>query len=191
MDSSSRLFLVRARSALWGLLALFALGCVWSVDESAFLTDEERQKITELVLSVAEDPTVPLDPAKAELWSLLGKYGRPPRLRLDRLQTQFIRIGEGHHLFWEDARQAVRDRRAVKSPLRAQWEEELLKAGWVSKKQLDRFDELMNTLANEEPMTANHGVELALSQEMVDEISKSWNAREFQEAVSNLLTPPQ
>jgi len=111
-------------------LSLLA-GCVMS-DPAFPLTSEDCQKITELVLAVAEDPEETVKTSREELWTILNKHGSPTEKQIDRLKIRFRRIAEGHHLFWLDAREALKSHRRVKSPARAQWEEQLEKDGWLS-----------------------------------------------------------
>jgi len=165
-------------------------GCMAGGDGEAVLTPEERQKITEIVLSVAEEPEETVKPAHDELWTILKKHGPPSDKLLGRLKPRFLTIGEGHHLFWLDAREALKSRRMVKSPDRARWEEGLAKEGWLSPQQQARFDDLMKQVMAEEPIASNHGVEVSLSSTMVDEIVNSWDERELERSVAYLLTPP-
>jgi len=154
------------------------------------LTSEERQKITELVLSVAEDPEETVQPARAEIWAILKKHGRPSGRELEELKAQFLVIGRGHPLFWQDAREALQSHRMVKSPDRTRWEEELARAGWLSDPQRARFDALMKQVIEEEPIPSNHGVDVSLSGQMVEEIVNSWDERELEQSVTALLIPP-
>ncbi|MBI3610229.1 MAG: hypothetical protein HY204_05955 [Nitrospirae bacterium] len=170
-------------------LVLF-LGCAADGDEAVSLTPEERQKITELVLAVTEDPQDTVVSAHEELWSILKKHGPPSERQIGRFKDRFLTIGEGHHLFWRDAREALRSRHRVKSPARVRWEERLEKDGWLSQKQRDRFDDLMSHVVSEEPISSNHGVEVSLSGTMVDEIVNSWDEQELERSVAYLLTPP-
>jgi hypothetical protein len=170
-------------------LSLF-LGCASGNGGTAFLTPEERQKITELVLSVAEDPEESVRPAREELWAILRRHGSPSPRQLEGLRTQLLIIGRGHPLFWRDAQEALQAHRMVKSPDRARWEGGLAQAGWLSDLQRTRFDDLMKQVIEEEPIPSNHGVEVPLSRQMVDEIVNGWDERELERSVATLLTPP-
>jgi len=170
-------------------LSLF-LGCNSDGAGTGSLTTEERQKITELVLSVAEDPEETVQPAREEIWSILKRHGPPSSRELETLKTQFLVIGRGHLLFWRDAREALQGHRMVKSPDRARWEEGLARAGWISDSQRARFDALMKQVIKEEPIPSNHGVEVSLSRQMVEEIVNGWDERELEQSVAALLTPP-
>lgn len=177
--------------SIFFLLGLLLLpGCVPNDDDAMSLTSEERQKVTELVLSVAEDPEERVKSAQGELWAILRKHGPPSGSQLGRLKPLFLTIGEGHYLFWLDAREALKSHRMVKSPNRARWEEQLVRNGWLSSQQRDRFDDLMKQVMEEEPIPSNHGVEVSLSSTMVDEIVNSWDERELERSVTYLLTPP-
>jgi len=170
-------------------LSLF-LSCVSDRNEAVSLTSEERQKITELVLSVAEDPEETVNPAREEIWAILKRHGQPSSRELETLKAQFLFIGRGHPLFWLDAREALQGHRMVKSPDRARWEEGLARAGWLSDSQRARFDALMKQVIEEEPIPSNHGVEVSLSRQMVEEIVNSWDERELEQSVAALLIPP-
>ena len=165
-------------------------GCTLSRDETAVLTDTERYQITDLVLSVAQDPAEMLKPVREEVWSILHEHQPISGELRDLLEIRFITIGEGHRLFWLDARDAVRRHEPVKSPGRARWEDRMVKDGWLSPVQRDQFGDLMALVATEEPIPSNHGVEISLNPEMVDEIANSWDEQEFRRAVSELLAPP-
>jgi hypothetical protein len=177
-------------SVLFGVSLPFGLGCVSGVRDEVSLSSEERQKITEIVLSVAEDPDETVKPARDKLWSILKKRGAPSVGALGRLKNQLLFIGEGHHLFWLDAREALKSRHMVKSPDRARWEERLTEEGWLSATQRIRFDGLMKQVMEEEPIPTNHGVEVALNATMVDEIVNSWDRQELERSIALLLTPP-
>ena len=99
-------------------------------------------------------------------------------------------IGRGHPLFWLDAREALESHRMVKSPERTRWEEGLARTGWLSDSQRARFDVLMKQVIEEEPISSNHGVEVSVSRQMVEEIVNSWDERELEQSVAALLTPP-
>jgi hypothetical protein len=176
-------------SILLGSLFLW-LGCHSGGDGSPALTTKDRQKITELVLSVAEDPEDTIKPAREELWSILGDQGSLSAASLGHLQTRFMLIGEGHRLFWLDAREALRIHRPVISAERARWEERLTRDGWLSELQRGRFEALMKRVVDEEPIPSNHGVEVSLSPEMVEEIVNSWDEGELRRSVAYLLKPP-
>lgn len=165
-------------------------GCVPDDDAAMSLTSEERQKVTELVLAVTEDPEETVKSAHDELWTILRKHGSPSEKQLGRLKSRFLTIGEGHRLFWLDARESLKSHRMVKSPDRARWEEQLARDGWLSARQRDRFDDLMKQVMEENPIPSNHGVEVSLSSTMVDEIVNSWDERELERSVTYLLTPP-
>ncbi|MBI3995318.1 MAG: hypothetical protein HY349_05015 [Nitrospirae bacterium] len=169
---------------------LLLSGCVGGGGAES-LTSEERQKITELVLSVAEDPEETVKPAQEELWAILKQHGLPSGADLGLLKGRFLAIGEGHRLFWLDAREALQTHRMVKSPERVRWEEQLSRDGWLSSQQRVRFDSLMTQVMEEAPILSNHGVEVSLSQAMVNEIVNSWDARELERSVAYLLTPPK
>jgi hypothetical protein len=166
------------------------LGCVSGGRDEVSLTSEERQKITEIVLSVAEDPEDTVKPARDEIWSILKKRGTPSVGALGRLKNRLRFIGEGHRLFWLDAREALKSHHMVKSPERARWEDRLSKDGWLSAAQRGRFDELMKQVMGEEPIASNHGVEVALNSTMMEEIVNSWDGQELDRAIALLLTPP-
>jgi hypothetical protein len=170
-------------------LSLF-LGCASGGSGTVSLAPEERQKITELVLSVAEDPEESVRPAREELWAILKRRGSPTPGQLEGLRTQFRIIARGHPLFWRDAQEALQFHRMVKSPERARWEDGLAQTGWLSDLQRTRFDDLMKQVIEEEPFPSNHGVEVSLSRKMVDEIVNSWDDRELERSVDALLTPP-
>ncbi len=165
-------------------------GCVPDDDAAMSLTSEERQKVAELVLAVTEDPEETVKSAHDELWTILRKHGSPSEKQLGRLKSRFLTIGEGHRLFWLDARESLKSHRMVKSPDRARWEEQLARDGWLSARQRDRFDDLMKQVMEENPIPSNHGVEVSLSSTMVDEIVNSWDERELERSVTYLLTPP-
>jgi len=173
-----------------GLSVSLFLGCSSGGAGDGSLTFEERQKITELVLSVAEDPEETVQPARAEIWAILKKHGQPSGRNLETLKAQFLVIGHGHPLFWRDAREGLQGHRMVKSPDRAQWEEGLTRTGWLSDAQRARFDVLMKQVIEEEPIPSNHGVDVSLSLQMVEEIVNSWDERELEQSVATLLTPP-
>jgi hypothetical protein len=175
---------------LFGSFIIFCIGCRSGGPEIPALSPEERHKITELVLSVAEDPEDTVKPARDELWSILGNYGSVSGVTLGRLQSRFMMIGEGHRLFWLDAREALKNHRPVKSAERARWEERLTREGWLSEQQRDRFDALMKKVVDEEPIPSNHGVEVSLSATMVEEIVSSWDEQELRHSVEYLLRPP-
>lgn len=177
-------------SVLFGVGLPFWLGCVSGGPDAVSLTLEERQKITELVLSVAEDPEETVKPAHDELWSILKKHRSLSAEARGRLKTRFMSIAEGHRLFWLDAREALKTHRMVKSPYRARWEERLSRDGWLSSEQRSRFDNLMKQVINEEPIPSNHGVEVSLNSTMVDEIVNSWDGQELERSIAVLLTPP-
>ena len=179
------------RNGLWVLAVSFIMGCVQGGQGTIALTDQDRRRITDLVLTVAQGQPEVVEMARDELWLILRRHGSPSERFRISLRDQFLKIGEGHHLFWMDARQAVRSHQAVKSRTRVRWEEDLARAGWFSQVQRNRFDEFMKIIASEEPITANHGVEIALSPEMVDVIAGSWDEQEFSDAVNVLLIPPR
>lgn len=166
------------------------LGCHSGFDDSPSLAPKDRQKITEIVLSVAEDPEDTVKQAREELWSILGDHGSMSAESLGHLQTRFMLIGEGHRLFWLDAREALRIHRSVKSVERARWEDRLTREGWLSELQRERFEALMKEIVDEEPISSNHGVEVSLSPEMVDEIVNSWDEGELRRSVAYLLKSP-
>ena len=170
-------------------LSLF-LGCVSGGAGTVSLTPEERQKITELVLSVAEDPEESVRPGREELWAILRRHGSPSPRQLEGLRTQLLIIGRGHLLFWRDAQEALQTHRMVKGPDRARWEDGLAQTGWLSDLQRTRFDDLMKQVIEEEPIPSNHGVEVSLSRQMVDEIVNGWDDRELERSVAALLIPP-
>lgn len=176
---------------LVGLFLAVLQGCSWGGDGSGSLTSEERQRITELVLSVAEDPRQTLQPARDELWTILNRHGTPSSRELESLKRQFLTIGRGHPLFWRDALEGLKTHRMVKSPDRAKWEEELARGGWFSDAQRARFDDLMNKVVHENPIPSNHGVDVSLSVQMVEEIVNGWDEREMEQAVDTLLTHPK
>ena len=62
------------RSLFFFLSFCILSGCIGGGGAES-LTSEERQKITELVLSVAEDPEETVKPAQEELWSILKQHG--------------------------------------------------------------------------------------------------------------------
>ncbi|HET6465547.1 MAG TPA: hypothetical protein VFH55_08080 [Nitrospiria bacterium] len=171
-------------------LSLF-LGCSLGGAGAGSLTSEERQKITELVLSVAEEPEETVQPAREEIWAILKRHGTPSGRELEELKAQFLIIGRGHPLFWRDAREGLQLHRMVKSPDRARWEEGLARTGWLSDPQRVRFDDLMKRVIEEEPIPSNHGVDVSLSRQMVEEIVNSWDERELEQSVAALLTPPR
>jgi hypothetical protein len=177
-------------SVCLGLSLFLFLGCAPGGGGTASLTPEERQKITELVLSVAEDPDESVRPAREELWAILNSHGSPSRRQLEWLRTQMLIIGRGHPLFWRDVQAALQAHRMVKSPDRARWEDGLAQSGWLSDLQRTRFDELMKQVIEEEPIPSNHGVEVPLNRQMVDEIVNGWDERELERSVDALLTPP-
>ncbi|MBI3596994.1 MAG: hypothetical protein HY203_07580 [Nitrospirae bacterium] len=179
-----------AQTTLFVLSLSLLLSCASDRDEAVSLTSEERQKITELVLSVAEDPEETVQPAREEIWAILKRHGPPSRRQLEGLRAQFLIIGRGHPLFWLDAREALQGHRMVKSPDRLRWEEGLARAGWLSDPQRARFDDLMKQVIEEEPIPSNHGVEVSLSRQMVEEIVNGWDERELEQSVAYLLTPP-
>lgn len=158
---------------------------------SLSLNEGERQRITEIVLSVAEDPGESLDGAHRSLWEILRLHEAPSAPDLEELRARFIWVGEGHRLFWTDAREAVRRHAAFKSEERRNWEKRMTSDGWLSAEQGLRFDMLMKTIASEEPLTANHGVDVSLSAGMVDAVAESWEPQQFERAVLALLTPPE
>lgn len=166
-------------------------GCVPDDDAAMSLTSEERQKVTELVLALTEDPEETVKSAHDELWTILRKHGSPSEKQLGRLTSRFLTIGEGHRLFWLDARESLKSHRMVKSPDRARWEEQLARDGWLSARQRDRFEDLMKQVMEENPIPSNHGVEVSLSSTMVDEIVNSWDERELERSIAYLLTPPK
>jgi len=167
------------------------MGCGEGRDPAVTLSAEERQKITELVLAVTEDPEETVKSSHDELWTILRKHGSPSEKQIDRLKPRFRAIAEGHRLFWLDAREALKTHRAVKSTARAQWEEQLEKDGWLSAGQRARFDYLMKQVMEENPIPSNHGVEVSFSRAMVDEIMDSWDEGELERSIVYLLTPPK
>lgn len=177
-------------SVLFGLSLPFWLGCVSGGRDEVPLTSEERHKITELALSVAEDPGETVKPARDELWSILEKHGPPSVGALGRLKNRLLFIAEGHRLFWLDAREALKSRHMVKSPDRSRWEDRLTEEGWLSATQRSRFDDLMKQVMEEEPIPSNHGVEVALNATMLDEIVNSWDRQELERSIAFLMTPP-
>lgn len=178
------------RLILFLIIPFLFVGCVLNDDAAMSLTSEERQKITELMLAVAEDPEETVKSAHDELWLILRKHGSPSGKQISRLKPRLLMIGEGHRLFWLDAREALKSHQMVKSPDRVRWEEQLFRDGWLSAGQRDRFDGLMKQVMGEEPIPSNHGVEVSLSSTMVDEIVNSWDERELNRSVTYLLTPP-
>ena len=179
------------RSGLCVIAVSFSVGCAQGSPGANALTEQERQRITDLVLTVAQGQPEVVEMARDELWSILRGHGLPSERFRASLREQFLKVGQGHHLFWLDARQAVRTHQALKSRARARWEEDLARAGWFSDGHRRRFKEFMEMIASEEPITANHEVEVALSPEMVDMIAESWDEQEFSDAVEVLLIPPR
>jgi hypothetical protein len=186
-----RLERLKTLSFFLGLSISLFLGCSSGGVGKGSLTSDERQKITELVLSVAEDPEETVKPARQEIWEILKRHGSPSGRDLEELKAQFLIIGRGHPLFWLDAREGLQGHRMVKSPDRARWEEGLARAGWLSDSQRARFDVLMKQVIEEEPIPSNHGVDVSLSRQMVEEIVNSWDERELEQSVAALLIPPK
>ncbi len=170
------------------LAAALGYGC-GPADETTRLTPDERQHITEIVLAVAENPDEGVPQAHDQLWAILNRIGRPSERMRSQLQARFGVIAEGHRLFWQDARAAVRAGKPEKSAARTHWEDEMATAGWLSPQQRLRFEALMHQITDERPLPANHDVEVALSPEMVDTIAASWDAQEFFTTVQALLAP--
>jgi hypothetical protein len=158
--------------------------------DPAVLSSEERAQLSELVLTVTEEPQETLAEARTRVWAIVRPHGAPPAAVRQGLEPIFLKIGRGPRLFWADAQRAVAERRPVKSSARTQWEAELMGDGWLTMAQQRRYDDFMRQIAHGEPIESSHGVEIALDDKMIRAINDSLDERELRSTVARLLTPP-
>ncbi|HXZ25891.1 MAG TPA: hypothetical protein VEI24_06685 [Nitrospiria bacterium] len=161
----------------------------WLFNPNA-LSSTERAQLSELVLTVAEEPQESMAEARERVWAIVRAHGAGPDAARRALEPIFVRIGHGPKLFWTDARQAVAEHRPVKSEARTQWEAELLGEGWLTMAQQQRYDDFMARIARGEPIESSHGVDVALDDRMIKAINESLDERELRRTVAELLTPP-
>jgi hypothetical protein len=158
--------------------------------DPAVLSSAERAQLSELVLNVTEEPQEVLAEARGRVWKILRPHGAPPAAVRPALEPIFLKIGRGPRLFWADARQALTERRPVKSEARTQWEAELMGEGWLTMAQQRRYDDFMQQIARGEPIESSHGVDIALDDKMIRTITDSLDEGELRGTVAQLLTPP-
>lgn len=158
--------------------------------DPAVLSSDERAQLSELVLTVTEEPKEVLPEARSRVWTILRRYDAAPAAARQGLEPIFLKIGRGQKLFWADARQALAEGRPVKSPARTQWEAELMGDGWLTMAQQRRYDDFMQQIARGEPIESSHGVEVALDDKMIRAINDSLDDVELRNTVDRLLTPP-
>ena len=168
---------------------LAAGGCTRSFHLST-LPHDERARIAEIVLAVAEAPQEVPPETRREVWAILRAHGQPSADNRRELAGILYRIGQGTRLFWLDAQQAVASGHPVKSDARTQWEADLLKEHWLSPIQQHRYDDLMEKISRQEPIESSHGVEISLNESMARAIVESWSDTELRSAIDQLLTPP-
>jgi len=154
------------------------------------LSSVERAQLSELALTVAEEPQGAMAEARRRVWTIVRAHGARPSDARSALEPIFLKIGHGPTLFWTDARQAVAERRPVKSEARTQWEAELMGEGWLTLAQQRRYDDFMARIARGEPIESSHGVDVALDDRMINAITDSFNEGELRRTVDELLTPP-
>jgi len=158
--------------------------------EISALSRNERAQLAELVLNISEAPQEKLAEARQEVWKILGRHGVPSPSARQNLEQIFLKIGQGTHLFWLDAQQALKEQRPVKSGARTQWEVDLLSDGWLTQEQQHRYDAFMAQVAREEPIESSHGVEIVADEIILKEIVESWDEDELRNIIFALLTPP-
>jgi hypothetical protein len=191
------------RGARTGIIAVALLaGAVWMVragpyrtwDRGAFnpavLSSSERAQLSGLVLTVSEEPQEAMAEARDRVWVIVRRHGAPPATVRPALEPIFLKIGRGPRLFWTDARQALAERRPVKSEARMQWEAELMGEGWLTLAQQQRYDDFMQRIALGKPIESSHGMEIAIDERMIRAIMESLDDGELRGTVAELLTPP-
>jgi len=186
------LLLIATVAAVAGLALLtgpYRLTSPSPIELSAFSIDE-RTHISELMLNVAESPHDTLPTAREHLWTTLHSHGELSAGGRRELEAILLKIGQGPRLFWTDARQALNERRPVKSSARTQWEAELMGEGWLTLEQQRRYDDFMERIAREAPIESSHGVEIDVDGRMADAIVESFDDAELRDAVAALLAPP-
>jgi hypothetical protein len=161
----------------------------WAFNPDA-LSSTERAQLSELVLTVAEEPQETMADARERVWAIVRAHGASPAAARHALEPIFVQIGRGPELFWTDARQAVAEHRPVKSEARMQWEAELMGEGWLTMAQQRRYDDFMARIARGEPIESSHGVDVALDDRMIKAITESLDEGELRRTVAELLTPP-
>ena len=176
--------------AAWFLLA----GPYRLLDRGAFdpaaLSSSERAQLSELVLTVTEEPQEAMAAARERVWAIVRPHGARPAAVRPALEPIFLKIGRGPKLFWTDAQRALAERRPVKSEARTQWEAELMGEGWLTLAQQRRYDDFMERIARGEPIESSHGVEIAIDDRMIQAITDSLDDGELHTTVTTLLTPP-
>jgi hypothetical protein len=155
------------------------------------LSSSERAQLSELVLTVTEEPQEAMADARERVWAIVRPHGAPPDAVRPALEPIFLKIGQGPRLFWADARQALAERRPVKSEARMQWEAELMGEGWLTMAQQQRYDNFMSQIARGEPIESSHGVDIAIDDRMIRAITDSLDEGELRQTVTELLTPPE
>jgi hypothetical protein len=158
--------------------------------DPAALSSPERAQLSELVLTVTEEPQEAMAEARNRVWAIVRPYGARPAEARRSLEPIFLKIGQGPRLFWADARRALAERQPVKSEARTQWEAELMGEGWLTMAQQHRYDDFMQRIARGEPIESSHGVEVALDDKMIRAINDSLDDGELRKTVAELLTPP-
>jgi len=156
----------------------------------AALSSSERAQLSELVLTVTEEPQEVMAEARDRVWAIVRPHGAPPATVRPALEPIFLKIGQGPRLFWADAQRALAERRPVKSEARTQWEAELMGEGWLTLAQQQRYDDFMRRIALGKPIESSHGVEIAIDDRMIRAITDSLDDRELRGTVAELLTPP-
>jgi hypothetical protein len=158
--------------------------------DPAELSSEERAQLSELVLTVTEEPQETLAEARTRVWAIVRPHGAPPAAVRQGLEPIFLKIGRGPRLFWADAQRALDEGRPVKSQARTQWEAELMGDGWLTMAQQHRYDDFIRQIAQGEPIESSHGVDIALDDKMIRAINDSLDEGELHNTVAQLLTPP-
>jgi len=185
------------------IIVALAAGAGWMVltgpyriwDRGAFnpdaLSSSERAQLSELVLTVTEEPQEAMAEARGRVWAIVRRHGAPPAAVRHALEPIFLKIGRGPRLFWTDARQALAEQRPVKSEARMQWEAELMGEGWLTLAQQQRYDDFMQQIALGKPIESSHGMEIAIDERMIRAITDSLDDGELRGTVAELLTPPE
>lgn len=153
------------------------------------LPQEDKERLGELVLRVSSNPD-DFEIVYGDFWGILQKKGDLSPSGAVRLKETMRELFYLPKLFWEDARESVRRKRAIKSAERERLEKRFLRGGFLSERRIALDQETMEELADENPVEAEHGVEILVDEAMVNAMLDTWNEDQVEQIIDTLFRPP-
>lgn len=149
---------------------------------------EDRQRLGSIVLMIASNPDG-LETVYNSFWDILEKYGVESGSQLTHLKKDLSKLFFLPKLFYEDARNSIKNNKSFKSVNRERLEKQFFEAGFLTQQQIQSDDETMKLISHRKPIAAAHGVEIFIDEKRITEMLREWNDREMEEIINKLFTP--